>query len=332
METIQESSPYQTRPSSRKKLDFTTLLDMNKQSEFSEKDLNNQKELFNTKNTFLNLYLSQRKQIYKKYFETQKTILSIQRVRTKTNQILEKNENMISIINTIEEIINKKKKNLTILSERISKFKTKNQNLTTLYIPNLIQMNKQITFINKAYIRKIFIEFSDVFFNKMTTKYLSFPQFYDQDFTQETSQMRAEFYQKRDRSSSLLFGYMINMAHFLSKKFNIILPYPIFYNGSKSSLIPSKKDNFVKFYITSENANLLYGGADSIENGTKYLQRIFSEIIGFFLKEGLIKNTEEFFSKEDEIKKNVFLSFIKLNNYMNTVIKENNPKHNINYI
>ena len=43
METIQESLPYQTRPSSRKKLDFTTLLDMSKQSEFSEKDLNNQK-------------------------------------------------------------------------------------------------------------------------------------------------------------------------------------------------------------------------------------------------------------------------------------------------
>ena len=172
------------------------------------------------------------------------------------------------------------------------------------------------------------LDFS-IFFNKSLTKYISFPPFYNQEFIPETRIMRMNFFLKHEKKTALFFGFIIYMLTFLSKKFNITLPYNVYFNGSISCIVISRGSGFLKLYINKAQNNISSIGSEDMEKGTKYMQIMLDEVLNVFESKNLIRNKTKSKIIENINVNNLYISFINFNNFLHNLIHENKDNSNI---
>jgi hypothetical protein len=192
-------------------------------------------------------------------------------------------------------------------------------------------------YVNKSFIKKHLIEIASVFFNKkiFTHKsqaaykgYFYLPPFYNQEFKVETRAMRMNFYNNYSDVYSTFFGFVICIAQYFSKKFNIALPFCLYERGSKSRIV-MKNGNAVNLYKDEIIGNSLSTMSEGIEEGAKLLRKVLEEIMNYLNGKGLLRELNDGSNKERkrersrvkmEERDNVFSLFVLFNNFVNEMV------------
>ena len=146
----------------------------------------------------------------------------------------------------------------------------------------------------------------------------------------ETRAMRMNFYNNYSDVYSTFFGFVICIAQYFSKKFNIVLPFCLYDKGSKSRII-MKNGNAVNLYKDEIVGNNLTMMSEGIEEGAKLLKKVLEEIMGFLNGKGLLRELVSESSNNKERKRersrvkmeerdNVFSLFVVFNNFINEMV------------
>ena len=250
-------------------------------------------------------------------------------------------------IDLLKQTITQLKQYLSLKRERISKLKAvtilssqHNKYINEIDIPKYNNICIYLHYVNKSFIKKHLIEIASVFFNKkifMHNKsstaykgYFYLPPFYNQEFKVETRAMRMNFYNNYSDVYSTFFGFVICIAQYFSKKFNIVLPFCLYDKGSKSRII-MKNGNAVNLYKDEIVGNNLTMMSEGIEEGAKLLKKVLEEIMGFLNGKGLLRELVSESSNNKERKRersrvkmeerdNVFSLLVVFNNFINEMV------------
>ena len=98
----------------------------------------------------------------------------------------------------------------------------------------------------------------------------------------ESVKKRFEYYNSNKKRISSMMGYITQLMIYMSKCFDIPLPFPLCLNGSKSFIVRGKKDkekDFLPLHCDLKREDR-YG---NYETGLNYLKNDFNEIINFCL-------------------------------------------------
>lgn len=102
-----------------------------------------------------------------------------------------------------------------------------------------------------------------------------------------SKKMVEEFYNKNTKHISSFFGNIVFILYYLSKKFDIIFPYGLYYNGSKSMIFLNigGKSRAIDMYIKENEENVLAYGAkneNDIQRKTEILSKMIYDVLMFF--------------------------------------------------
>lgn len=307
---------------------FSELLMNKKEYEFYQKDIITQQKLLDEKKKAFSAFIEEHKSNYQEYSQKKYLIKQVQYISEKILIQTERIEELKLSVDNLKGLINEKKQKIQKLESIIPTYTVKNAKIRDEYIPNIKLLVDKILYTNKSLYKKYLLEFSAIFFNKSLTKYISFPPFYNQNFFPETRIMRMNFYLKHEKKTALFFGYIIYMLTILSKKFNITLPYNVYYNGSISCIVFSKGSGFLKLYINQGQNNISSIGSEDMEKGTKYMQIMLDEVINFLENKNLIRNIKKQKITENINVNNLYTSFINFNNFLHNLIQEKKDNSN----
>ena len=308
---------------------FTELLMNKKEYEFYQKDLVTQQKLLDEKKKAFCAFIEEHKSIYQEYSQKKYLIKRVQNIRENILNQSERIEALKLSIDNVKDLINEKKQKIKKFENIIPAYTEKNAKIRNEYIPNIKLLIDKVLYTNKSLYKKYLLEFSSIFFNKSLTKYISFPPFYNQEFIPETRIMRMNFFLKHEKKTALFFGFIIYMLTFLSKKFNITLPYNVYFNGSISCIVISRGSGFLKLYINKAQNNISSIGSEDMEKGTKYMQIMLDEVLNVFESKNLIRNKTKSKIIENINVNNLYISFINFNNFLHNLIHENKDNSNI---
>lgn len=307
---------------------FHELLMNKKEYEFYQKDIVTQQKLLDEKKKAFSAFIEEHKSNYQEYSKKKYLIKRVQFIRENILNQTERIEALKLSIDNVKGLIKEKKQKIKKLENIIPEYTEKNAKIRDEYIPNIKLLVDKIVYTNKSLYKQYLLEFSSIFFNKSLTKYISFPPFYNQDFIPETRIMRMNFYLTHEKKTSLFFGFIIYMLTVLSKKFNITLPYNVYYNGSISCIVVSKGAGFLKLYINQGPNNISSIGSEDMEKGTKYMQIMLDEVLNVLENKNLIKNKTKSKIIENINAHNLYTSFITFNNFLHNLIQEKKDNSN----
>lgn len=306
---------------------FTDLLIAKKEYEFYQKELITQQKILDDKTKGFTDFLKNQDPLYVKYNQNEGMIKRIQMVKEHIAYQHERNQTLQLAIEELRRVITQKKKNLSIIQKSIDTQSISNKSYKKEFIPNIKELNAKLVYSNKSLYKMYLTEMSSIFLNRSAAAYLCFPPFYNQDFHNDTKFMRLNFYLSHDKNFSLFFGHIIYIISYLTKKFNITLPYSAYYNGSRSCLVINKGD-FTKMYYNKSLNNTAAIGTEDMEFGSKFLQAMLNEIITFLYSQELITKRRKFKLKEELKVNNIYITFINFTNYLYDLLKENEMIHN----
>ena len=284
-------------------------------SEINKKNI----ELINKKKELKTL-IEERKNIY----EEKHRILSSQKnfeiTKSSLNRLISLKEILTKINSFTAEIIVIKEKKIAECNSEIEKYKKELMIKKNKDIPYLQKINKEVYITNYLLYKYALGELCYFFFNKNINKFNAFPSFYKIPLTdlKLDKKMVENFYNKYNREVSALFGNIALLLIYLSKKFDIILPYALYYNGSKSMVfINMEGNNSIDLYLKDNDKNVLdYGtkNENEIQMKIEMLSKMIYDVIMFFSsrKINFDKVNVENISERKK-KNNLYLNFMKLN-------------------
>ena len=244
-------------------------------------------------------------------------------------------------IDLLKQTISQLKRYLAVKRERISKLKAvtilssqHNKYINEIDIPKYNNICMYLQYVNRSFLKKHLIEIAGVFFNKNIFMhksqtaykgYFHLPPFYNQEFKVETRAMRMNFYNNYSDAYSTFFGFLISIAQYFSKKFNIVLPFCLYEKGSKSRII-MKNGSAVNLYRDEIIGSSLGTMSEGIEEGSKLMKKVLEEIMGFVNGKGVLKEGNDKERKRErsrvktEERDNVFSLFVLFNNFVNEMV------------
>ena len=222
-----------------------------------------------------------------------------------------------------EEKISKCDKKIKKYQEEIKEKKQKK-------IPNLIKINMNLKISNIFLTKYSINELCYFFFNQNINKYQAFPSFYKLNLNELNQNKRRveEFYNTHVREVSSMLGNLIFLLTYLSKKFDIIFPYSLYYNGSKSMVFINMgiKNYGIDLYLKENERNVLnYGNKNEndIFIKTEIIAKMIYDTIMFFYSKKICSDKfsiKDINKKRSNNKNNMYLCWIKLNELFKDII------------
>ena len=290
-------------------------------------EINKKKVELIDKKKELKTLIEERKNIY----EEKHKILSIKKnlevTKNSWSRLITLKEILTNIKEFTSEIIAIKEKKITECNSEIEKYKKELIMKKNKDIPHLQKINKEVYITNYLLYKYALGELCYFFFNKNINKFNAFPSFYKIPLTdlKLDKKMVENFYNKYNREVSALFGNIVLLLIYLSKKFDIILPYALYYNGSKSMVfINMEGNNSVDLYLKDNDKNVLAYGTkneNEIQMKIEILSKLIYDVIMFFYSRKINSdkvNVENI--SERKKKNNLYLNFMKLNELFKDIL------------
>lgn len=240
------------------------------------------------------------------------------------NRLILLKESLTKINTYLNEVISLKEKKMAKCSQELVIYKKDVEQKKTKDIPNLKKINKGLQISNYLLYKNALNEFGYIFYNNKILNFKAFPEFYkiNLDDLSLSKKLVESFYNKNYKDISIFFGNIVFMLYYLSKKFDIILPYILYYNGSKSSVFNSINigvSNFgIDLFMKDNNKNILaYGekNENDIQIKNEILAKMLNNVIMFFYSKKITSKNFNIdnITKTKGNRKNVYINFIKLN-------------------
>ena len=318
----------------KKTIDFDVIMQNKVYYDSTISSLKDKKQELINKKKELKSLIEKRKKI----LEEKKNILSY-------NKILENNKNSWNRFVTLKEILTKinaytteiisiKEKKISSCNTEIEKYQKDIEKKRNKEIPHLKKINKGVIITNYLLYKYALNEICYFFFNKNINIY-NFPSFYKINLTDlnNNKKMVENYYNKYNKEVSALFGNIIFLLNYLSKKFDIILPYNLYYNGSKSMAFISMggKSLCIDLYMKENERNVLsYGkkNEDDIQLKIEILSNMIFDIIMFFYSKKICsdKFNVENISGGKKNRNNLYINFMKLNELFKDILNKMEKK------
>jgi len=287
--------------------------------------------------------LIKKKNELKEIINKKRIILEKIKEIAKYDKQIELNKNSWNRLVTLKEVLNKiniytaevillKEKKLLQSEEIINKYKKEIEEKNKK-IPNLQKINKGLEISNFFLIKYAISEICYLFFNKNINKYNAFPSFYELNINEIIQKKKnvSEFYNKYFREVSTLFGNTIYLLTYISKKFDIIFPYSLYYNGSKSMVFIKlgNKSFGIDLHIKENDKNLSFGNKQyeiDIYYKMEIISKMIYDVIMYFYSKGICSDKfkmDDFNGKKRKKKNNMFLNFKKLNEMFKDILDLN---------
>ena len=287
--------------------------------------------------------LIKKKNELKEIINKKRIILEKIKEIAKYDKQIELNKNSWNRLVTLKEVLNKiniytaevillKEKKLLQSEEIINKYKKEIEEKNKK-IPNLQKINKGLEISNFFLIKYAISEICYLFFNKNINKYNVFPSFYELNINEIIQKKKnvSEFYNKYFREVSTLFGNIIYLLTYISKKFDIIFPYSLYYNGSKSMVFIKlgNKSFGIDLHIKENDKNLSFGNKQyeiDIYYKMEIISKMIYDVIMYFYSKGICSDKfkmDDFNGKKRKKKNNMFLNFKKLNEMFKDILDLN---------
>ena len=287
--------------------------------------------------------LIKKKNELKEIINKKRIILEKIKEIAKYDKQIELNKNSWNRLVTLKEVLNKiniytaevillKEKKLLQSEEIINKYKKEIEEKNKK-IPNLQKINKGLEISNFFLIKYAISEICYLFFNKSINKYNAFPSFYELNINEIIQKKKnvSEFYNKYFREVSTLFGNIIYLLTYISKKFDIIFPYSLYYNGSKSMVFIKlgNKSFGIDLHIKENDKNLSFGNKQyeiDIYYKMEIISKMIYDVIMYFYSKGICSDKfkmDDFNGKKRKKKNNMFLNFKKLNEMFKDILDLN---------
>ena len=287
--------------------------------------------------------LIKKKNELKEIINKKRIILEKIKEIAKYDKQIELNKNSWNRLVTLKEVLNKiniytaevillKEKKLLQSEEIINKYKKEIEEKNKK-IPNLQKINKGLEISNFFLIKYAISEICYLFFNKNINKYNAFPSFYELNINEIIQKKKnvSEFYNKYFREVSTLFGNTIYLLTYISKKFDIIFPYSLYYNGSKSMVFIKlgNKSFGIDLHIKENDKNLSFGNKQyeiDIYYKMEIISKMIYDVIMYFYSKGICSDKfkmDDFNGKKRKKKNNMFLNFKKLNEMFKEILDLN---------
>ena len=154
------------------------------------------------------------------------------------------------------------------------------------------------------------VEICFFFFNKKIKNLYLINDALKVDIKQDNDSIkkRFEYYNKNKKSISSMMGYITQLMIYMSKCFDIPLPYPLCLKGSKSFIIRGKKDK-EKDYLPLHYDLKREDKYGNFETGLNYLKNDFKEIINFCLMFPQIISEDNYNKLFQDKESNMFFYF-----------------------
>ena len=207
----------------------------------------------------------------------------INKTKIKIEYYKRKKEDIKKIKEKLQKIISNKKEILTNLNNKINSYKELSTNIEQNNKQTLPLVAQQKLLYN-SFLNKKMAEICFFFFNRKIKDIYFIPDFLKINLRNdnESIKKRFEIYNTNKKRISSMMGYITQLMIYLSKCFDIPLPFPLCLNGSKSFVIRGKKDkekDFLPLHCDLKREDK-YG---NFETGLNYLKSDFNEIINFYL-------------------------------------------------
>ena len=229
---------------------------------------------------------------------------------------------LLNKINTYTtEVILLKEKKISKIKNDIDKYKKIVSEKKTKKIPNLQKINKGLQISNYFLIKYYISEICQLFFNKSINRYNAFPTFYKlkkNELIQNKSSMK-QFFISNKREISSMFGNIVNLMIYISKKFDIIFPYALYYNGSKSIAFISMgiNNSGIDLYIKDNESE------DDIFLKMDIISKMIYDVILFFYSKGICSTQfkiDDINGRRRNKDNNMYLLLIKLNQMFKDIL------------
>ena len=229
---------------------------------------------------------------------------------------------ILNKINTYTtEVILLKEKKISKIKKDIEKYQKIVSEKKNKKIPNLQKINKGLQISNYFLIKYYISEICQLFFNKSINRYNTFPAFYKlkkNELIQNKASMK-EFFISNKREISSMFGNIVNLMIYISKKFDIIFPYALYYNSSKSIA-------FISMGINNSGIDLYIKDNESeydIFLKMDLIAKMIYDVILFFYSKGICSTQfkiDDINGRRRNKDNNMYLLLIKLNQMFKDIL------------
>ena len=220
---------------------------------------------------------------------------------------------------------------MTDCDEEIKKHRKELNNKKTKELVSLKKINNGLIITNTLLYKYALNELNYYFFNKKVNIYKAFPSFYKINLTDLSLSKKIveDFYNKNTKEISAMFGNIIFILNYLSKKFDIILPYALYYNGSKSMVFTNmgnigNKTMAIDMYMKENEKNVFSNGKNEndIQIKMEILSKMIYDVIMFFYSKNICSDKFIIFKNAKEKKNinNVYWNFLKLNELFKDIL------------
>jgi hypothetical protein len=276
-----------------------------------------QEELINKKKELSKL-IEERKKVLEKRQQILSCHKFIESNKGSWNRLITLKEILTKINTYTTEVITIKEKKISNCDKEIQKYKEEVKNKKKKDIPTLHRINDGLQVTNYLLYKYAMNEICYYFFNKNINTY-NFPDL------NLSKKMVEEFYNTKQKEISAMFGNIILLLNYISKKFDIILPYSLYYNGSKSMVFTSMggKNTAIDMYMKENEKNVI-GNKNENDIQIKLevlLQMIYGVIMFFYSRKICSKkfNMENIINNKKN-KNNVYMHFMKLNELFKDIL------------
>ena len=324
---VNRQKPMKTK--NKIKLDFEKILQSRGLYDSTLSSLNDKKQELLNKKKELSSLIEERK---KNLEEKQKILLchkNIEINKNSWNRLVTLKEMLTKINTYIVEIISIKGKKISSSDNEIKKYEKEVKNKRKKEITTLQKINNGLKITNDLLYKYSLNELCYYFFNLKINSYKAFPSFYKINLSDLnlSKKIVEDFYNKNTKDISAMFGNIIFLLNYLSKKFDIIFPYALYYNGSKSMIFLSigGKNWSIDMYMKENERNVLAYGTkneNDIQLKIEILSKMIYDVIMFFYSKNICsdKFNIDDISKERKNRNNIYLYFLKLNELFKDIL------------
>ena len=319
------------KPKEKNKLDFEKIMQSKGFYDSTLTNLSDKKQELLNKKKELNSIIEERKKVLE---SKQKILLlhkNMEMTKISWNRLVTLKEILTKINTYITEIISIKEKKMKDCDEEIKKHRKELNNKKTKELVSLKKINNGLIITNTLLYKYALNELNYYFFNKKVNIYKAFPSFYKINLTDLSLSKKIveDFYNKNTKEISAMFGNIIFILNYLSKKFDIILPYALYYNGSKSMVFTNmgnigNKTMAIDMYMKENEKNVFSNGKNEndIQIKMEILSKMIYDVIMFFYSKNICSDKFIIFKNAKEKKNinNVYWNFLKLNELFKDIL------------
>ena len=319
------------KPKEKNKLDFEKIMQSKGFYDSTLTNLSDKKQELLNKKKELNSIIEERKKVLE---SKQKILLlhkNMEMTKISWNRLVTLKEILTKINTYITEIISIKEKKMIDCDEEIKKHRKELNNKKTKELVSLKKINNGLIITNTLLYKYALNELNYYFFNKKVNIYKAFPSFYKINLTDLSLSKKIveDFYNKNTKEISAMFGNIIFILNYLSKKFDIILPYALYYNGSKSMVFTNmgnigNKTMAIDMYMKENEKNVFSNGKNEndIQIKMEILSKMIYDVIMFFYSKNICTDKFIIFKNAKEKKNinNVYWNFLKLNELFKDIL------------